>query len=123
MTAFRSWLVVSWSALLQGLALITAWVLSMVRVQTESPTPLVQPIFLAPDTPTPPAAASMVVRVPIAPAVTPVCEVCGAASTGLRSHDGHWRCLAHKGVRCDVCDRAIPPMTLPDQSWRCSAHG
>ncbi len=53
----------------------------------------------------------------------PACEVCGRVSSGLKTHDGHWRCLDHKGVSCDVCGRAVTLPSLPDQSWRCAAHG
>lgn len=52
----------------------------------------------------------------------PPCEVCGESATPIRTHDGHWRCSAHKGVTCDVCGRAVPAETLPDQSWRCRVH-
>ncbi len=80
-----------------------------------------------------PAIEAMAVLVPavIQPDPAPVlyrpqpCEVCGTALplTTHRTHDGHWRCVAHKGVTCDVCGRALPPVSLPDQAWQCAAHG
>ena len=57
------------------------------------------------------------------PPSAPACEVCQEPSTGLRTHDGHWRCARHKGVSCDVCGRALPVLSLPDHSWRCAIHG
>lgn len=56
---------------------------------------------------------------------TPVCEVCGKDSTGLKTHDGHWRCAEHKAVRCEKCGHAITPRDPLKESigWVCAAHG
>jgi hypothetical protein len=56
---------------------------------------------------------------------TPVCEVCGKESTGLKTHDGHWRCAEHKNVACEKCGHAIsvPPPLKEHINWVCAAHG
>lgn len=119
MTAVRSFISLYIGMGLQFVGGFFTWFLGMFRAQ-EPPTQ-----WYVLSAPPEAGAASPSVSVRSAPVVVPPsCEVCGAPSTGLRSHDGHWRCLAHKGVTCDVCGRAvIEVVTLPDQAWTCATHG
>lgn len=120
MTAVRSFLVAWIGIAWNSLGLFFTWFLGMFRASDVPADWFVAPAA-APDTRggSPIPSPAPVVNVP-------PCEVCGAPSLPLRSHDGHWRCLPHKGVTCDVCDRAIvmpPSAALPDQAWTCATHG